>query len=74
MYRYELIVYWNADDHLFIAEIPELPGCMAHGMTRAEAVASAEEAIAFWISTAREDHLEVPEPKGRRQTPLAPAP
>jgi predicted RNase H-like HicB family nuclease len=40
---------WSGDDHLFVAEVPELPGCMAHGMTPAEAVASAEEAITSWI-------------------------
>ena len=74
MYRYELIIFWSANDHLFIVEVPELPGCMAHGRTPAEAVASAEEAITLWISTASADHLAIPEPKGRFHTPLAPAP
>jgi predicted RNase H-like HicB family nuclease len=74
MYRYELIIYWSADDHNFVAEVPELPGCMAHGMTPAEAAASAEQAITLWISTAREDQQSIPEPKGRLNTPFVPAP
>ncbi len=44
-YKYELIVYWSAEDTVFVADVPELPGCMAHGPTPAEAVAQAQEAI-----------------------------
>ena len=66
VYKYELIVYWSAEDAVFVADVPELPGCMAHGTTPAEAVAQAQEAIALWIDTAREDGRTVPEPKGRR--------
>ena len=63
---YELIVYWSAEDTVFVADVPELPGCMAHGSTPAEAVAAAQDAIALWIDTALEDDRTVPEPKGRR--------
>ncbi len=56
----------SAEDTVFVADVPDLPGCMAHGATPAEAVAQAQEAIALWIDTAREDGREVPEPKGRR--------
>lgn len=66
VYKYELIIYWSAEDAVFVADVPELPGCMAHGTTPAEAVAQAQEAIALWIDTAREDGRTVPEPKGRR--------
>ncbi|WP_396215392.1 type II toxin-antitoxin system HicB family antitoxin [Gemmatimonas sp.] len=65
-YKYELIVYWSAEDTAFVADVPELPGCMAHGATPAAAVAQAQEAIGLWIDTAREDGRAVPEPKGRR--------
>ncbi len=65
-YKYELIIYWSAEDSVFVADVPELPGCMAHGPTPAEAVAQAQEAIALWIDTARDDGRTVPEPKGRR--------
>ncbi len=49
-----------------MVDVPELPGCMAHGATPAAAVAQAQEAIGLWIDTAREDGRAVPEPKGRR--------
>ena len=65
-YKYELIVFWSAEDGAFVVDVPELPGCMAHGGTPNEAVAQAQEAIALWIDTARELGRAVPEPKGRR--------
>jgi len=65
-YKYELIVYWSAEDTVFVVDVPERPGCMAHGATPAAAVAQAQEAIGLWIDTAREDGRAVPEPKGRR--------
>lgn len=64
--RYELIIYWIGEDEAFIAEVPELPGCMADGATRAEAVANAEVVIREWMETAVEEGREVPRPKGRR--------
>ena len=66
MYRYEVIIYWSAEDDAFVAEVPELPGCMAHGSTYEAALASAQEAIGLWIDTAREFGDAIPEPKGRR--------
>lgn len=65
MDRYEIILYWSAEDAVFIAEVPELPGCMAHGDTQEEALASVKEAIHLWIDTAREFGDPVPEPRGR---------
>lgn len=66
MDRYEVIIYWSAEDDAFIAEVPELPGCAAHGGTREEALANAQAAIAAWIATAEEFGDPIPEPKGRR--------
>ena len=66
MSKYEVIIYWSNEDHLFIAEVPELPGCKSHGDTQEDALASAKEAMAFWIDRARELGRPVPEPKGRR--------
>lgn len=62
---YEMIIWWSREDEAFVVDVPELPGCLAHGVTRAEALASAEEAIAFWLQTAQEDGLPIPEPRGR---------
>ena len=65
-HKYELIVYWSGDDDAFVVDVPELPGCMAHGASPGEAVANAQKAIALWIDAAREMGREVPAPKGRR--------
>lgn len=65
-YKYEVILYWSDEDQVFIAEVPELPGCMAHGDSQESALANAQEAIQLWIDTAREFGDPVPEPKGRR--------
>jgi len=63
--RYELIIYWSDEDGAFVAEVPELAGCMADGTTYQEAVANAEVVIREWIETARELGRTVPQPKGR---------
>ncbi len=65
MIRYEVIIYWSDEDKAFIAEVPELPGCMADGATYQEALANAEVVIQEWIETARELGRIIPEPKGR---------
>jgi predicted RNase H-like HicB family nuclease len=65
MTKYEIIIYWSNDDDAFIAEVPELPGCMADGSTYQEALANAEEIIEEWIETARGLGRMIPEPKGR---------
>ena len=66
MYKYEIIIYWSNEDHSFVAEVPELPGCMAHGSTPEAALANARDAIQLWIDTAREFGDPIPEPKGER--------
>jgi len=66
MTKYEVIIYWSEEDQAFVAEVPELPGCAAHGATQQAALASAQEAIRLWIDTAQECGDPVPEPKGRR--------
>jgi len=66
MDRYEVIIYWSDDDAAFVAEVPELPGCMAHGVSRQDALANIDDAIALWFDTAREFGRPIPEPKGAR--------
>ena len=65
MNKYEVIIYWS-NDGVFVAEVPELPGCSAHGPTQEAALTSAQEAIRLWIEAAREFGHPIPEPKGRR--------
>ena len=66
MDKYEIIIYWSADDDAFIAEVPELPGCMAHGPDHEAALRNLRDAMALWIKSAREFGDPVPAPKGRR--------
>ena len=65
-HKYEIIIYWSDEDQVYIAEVPELPGCTAHGDTHEAALANANEAIQLWIDTATEFGDPVPEPKGQR--------
>jgi predicted RNase H-like HicB family nuclease len=64
-YRYEIIIYWSGEDEAFIAEVPELPGCLADGATYQEALANAEVVIGEWIETAKELGREIPEARVR---------
>ena len=66
MHKYEVILYWSNEDGAFVTEVPELPGCTAHGDTQEAALKHAQEAMALWIDTAREFGRPIPEPKGER--------
>ncbi|MCX6271334.1 MAG: type II toxin-antitoxin system HicB family antitoxin [Bacteroidetes bacterium] len=66
MFKYEIIIHWSKNDDCFIAYIPELSGCMAHGNSQEEALKNAQEAIELWIETANEFGDPVPLPKEDR--------
>jgi predicted RNase H-like HicB family nuclease len=61
--QYEIIVYWSEEDNFYVAEVPELPGCVTDGPSYQEALSNAETAIQEWIDTAKSLGKEVPEPK-----------
>jgi len=65
MHKYELIIFWSREDGRYVVEVPELPGCMADGLTYEEAIKNAEVVISEWIETARSLRREIPQPKGR---------
>lgn len=65
MSKYEMVIYWSEADGAFVVEVPELPGCMADGLSYQEAVANAERIVAEWIDIAKEEGRVIPEPKGR---------
>ncbi len=66
MTKYEVIIYWSGEDDAFIAEVPQLAGCAAHGASQEEALRNAQDAIGLWLETALEFGGSIPEPKGRR--------
>lgn len=63
--KYEIIIYWSDGDNTFIAEVPELPGCMADGDTYQAALANTELVIQEWLETAQSIGRDIPKPKGR---------
>ena len=64
--RYQILLFWSDEDQAYVAEVPDLPGCLADGATRREAVANAETVIQEWLETARELGRDVPPPQGPR--------
>ena len=61
MHRYEIMIFWSNEDEAFIADVPELPGCKAHGNSQREALVNAQEAIELWVDTALEFGDPVPD-------------
>jgi len=64
--KFEIVMRWSARDKAFIAEVPELPGCMADGATRELAVRAVEVVAREWVETARVSGRVVPWGAGGR--------
>ncbi len=62
MAEYSIIIQYDNVDKIFVASIPELPGCMAHGETKEQALKEIEIAKELWIETAKEEGVDVPKP------------
>ena len=65
MYKYEVVLYWSEEDNAYIAEVPELAGCMADGTNYTEALQNVEIIITEWIETAQRLGREIPKPRGK---------
>lgn len=63
--KYEIIIYWSEEDSAYLAEVPELPGCMADGASYQDALSNAEVVIREWIETAQDLGRPIPEPRGK---------
>ena len=63
--KYEIIIFWSSEDNAYVAEVPELAGCMADGKTYREALGNAEQIIEEWIETATKLGRPIPQPRGR---------
>jgi predicted RNase H-like HicB family nuclease len=66
MQKYEIVIYWDNQDKIFVAEVPELAGCQAHGKNQIDAVKNVNDAVNLWLETAQEFGDEIPEPKQRK--------
>lgn len=62
MAEYSIFMQYDPQDKIYVASVPELQGCMAHGETKEEALKEIEIAKELWIETALEDGLPIPEP------------
>jgi predicted RNase H-like HicB family nuclease len=63
MSKYEIRISWSEVDQAYIAQVPELAGCMANGSTYSEALTNVERVAAEWLETARSLSRSVPVPK-----------
>lgn len=63
MHKYEIVIYWSEEDKVYIAQVPDLKGCLAHGKTPLEAVENVNEAVELWLETAKEFGEKIPEPQ-----------
>jgi predicted RNase H-like HicB family nuclease len=60
--RYHINVFWYPDDRCWVADVPDLRPCSAHGATPEEAVAGIRNAIEGWLEAARAADLPIPRP------------
>ena len=63
--HYHINLFWDKRSDRWVAAVPDLPGCSAHGVTPAEAAAEVQVAINLWLETARAEGLALPEPTYR---------
>ncbi len=67
MFKYEIIIFWSEEDNSYIAEVPELPGCMADGETHEQVLKNINQVVEEWIETSKMLGRPIPSPKGRLQ-------
>ncbi len=62
MSKYSVFMYYDEQDQIYVASVPELQGCMAHGETREEALREIESAESLWLESAKDMNIEIPKP------------
>jgi len=63
--HYHINLFWSDEDNCWIADVPDLRPCTAHGATRQEAMANIQDAIEGWLAVARDCNMPIPEPRYR---------
>lgn len=61
-YDYETTVHWCHHSRAFVATVPELPGCVARGLSLNEALANAHQAMRLWLDAARKSGVPIRQP------------
>jgi predicted RNase H-like HicB family nuclease len=63
--HYHINLFWSDEDRCWIADVPDLRPCSAHGNSRQEAIANIHDAIEGWLAVARDRNMDIPEPRYR---------
>ena len=58
-------VFWSDEDRCWIADVPDLKTCAAHGDSPERAVTEVLAAMDAWLAVAREHGDPIPEPRYR---------
>jgi predicted RNase H-like HicB family nuclease len=64
-HHYHINLFWSQQDECWIADVPDLPGCSAHGETPTEAADEAQTAIELWLDSASAHGDLIPVPRYR---------
>jgi predicted RNase H-like HicB family nuclease len=62
---YHINIFYSAEDEAYIADIPDLKYCSAHGETPEEALTEVLIAKKGWLAAARENGRTIPTPRYR---------
>lgn len=65
MKDYHINIFYSEEDESYIADIPDLKYCSAHGDTPEEALHEVLIAKDAWLAVASEEGLPIPEPRYR---------
>ena len=62
MKDYPILIFWSDEDQAYIADVPDLRHCSAHGETPEEALREVQVAMEAWLEVAREQGKPIPAP------------
>ncbi|MBL8117937.1 MAG: type II toxin-antitoxin system HicB family antitoxin [Anaerolineae bacterium] len=65
MKDYHINIFYSEEDEAYIADIPDLKYCSAHGETPEEALREVLLAKEGWLASARDSGKPIPEPRYR---------
>ena len=60
--RYPIVLFWSDEDEAWIADVPDLRYCSAHGETAEEALGEILIAKDLWLEVAQERGMPLPAP------------
>ena len=65
MRDYHINLFWSNEDECWIADIPDLKFCSAHGSTPSDALREVLIAKDAWLASAQAHKQPIPEPRYR---------